>query len=147
MIIGEGPQRVELEGLIASTGAPVDLLGALPNGRVAGALHDASAFALTPRTADDGDRDGRPAAIAEAMAAGLPVLSTSQPGIPELVSSDCGILASPGDIESIEESLSRLLSQPTGSLELMGSRGSERARELHSRERVAASLLGLFRTA
>ena len=107
VIIGEGPQRVELEGLIASTGAPVDLLGALPNGRVAGALHDASAFALTPRTADDGDRDGRPAAIAEAMAAGLPVLSTSQPGIPDLVSSDCGVLASPGDIASIEQSLSR----------------------------------------
>jgi glycosyltransferase involved in cell wall biosynthesis len=143
-IIGDGPLRGELEAQVRRTGAMVDLLGALDHRAVAGSIQSASLFALTPKTAADGDRDGRPTAIVEAMAAGLPILSTSQPGIPELVSEDCGRLATPGNLASIADAARDLLALPDGTLDAMGEAGARRARDLHRPDAVASRLEQLF---
>lgn len=64
--------------------------GLLPPSRVAEALADVGLFVLPARVAPNGDRDGVPVAMMEAMAAGLPVISTRVSGIPELVDESTG---------------------------------------------------------
>ena len=77
------------------------------------ALHSAEVFVLTPTVTEDGDRDGIPNVLVEAMACGLPVVSTSAGGISELVSDGVnGFLTAPGDVAGIEERIATLLDSP-----------------------------------
>ncbi len=69
------------------------------------ALAAADVFALPCREAPDGDRDGIPVALLEAMAAGLPVITTSVAGIPEIVDESVGWLVPPDDVPAIRAAL------------------------------------------
>lgn len=144
LIAGEGPERQRLEELISETGAPVRLLGPLPNSEIPGLLATASLFAAPSKVAQDGDRDGRPAAIAEAMTAGLPVLSTTLPGIPDLVDSGQGILVRPDDPAALAAGLSGMLGRPAAEREAMGRAASKQALAIHGRRAVAMRMLDLF---
>lgn len=66
------------------------VVGSLPPERVVGALRASEAFVLPCRVAPDGDRDGIPVAMMEAMACGLPVVTCAVAGIPELVDDQVG---------------------------------------------------------
>ena len=99
-IIGDGPQRAELEALARELGVAhaVSFLGAQPGPAVAAAYRRASMFVLPCRIAPDGDRDGLPTVLLEAMARGLPVISTDIVGIPELVQHrNTGLVVPPDD--------------------------------------------------
>jgi len=80
-------------------------VGALPAAAVPAALAAAQAFVLPCRVAPDGDRDGVPVALMEAMAAGLPVVSTAVSGIPELVDDSVGWLVPPDDDAALHRAL------------------------------------------
>ncbi len=86
-IIGEGPQRDELQALIDGLDlrGRVELTGALPFPEVVARYGQASAFVLPCIVTEEGDRDGIPNVILEAMLSGLPVVSTPVSGIPEVV--------------------------------------------------------------
>ena len=72
----------------------------------------ADVFALTPRVTDDSDRDGVPNVLVEAMACGIPIVSTLVGGIPELVSHDTnGLLAKSNDADGVAEVLEELLAR------------------------------------
>ncbi len=72
-------------------------------------LAGAGVFALACRVAADGDRDGIPNVLVEAMAAGVPVVSTAVSGIPELVSDGVnGLLVAPEDPDALAAALQRL---------------------------------------
>jgi len=144
VIVGDGPLRSALETQINQLGANVRLAGSLPNTQVASIVRTASVFALTPKTANDGDRDGRPAAIVEAMAARLPIVSTSQPGIPGLVSSEVGFLATPGNRNEIEHALREVLALTCEQRISMGNRAREIALLNHEPSQVAARLNAMF---
>ncbi len=144
VIIGDGPLRHALESQITSLGTNVRLTGSLPNDEVAALVRAASVFALTPKTAEDGDRDGRPASIVEAMAAGLPIVSTSQPGIPGLVTSDVGFLASPGDRDQIAIALGKALVLSDEERSVMGKASREIALVGYSPSAVSRELIRLF---
>lgn len=144
VIVGEGPLRGELTAQAESAAAPVRFAGPLPNSDVAALLARASAFALTPRTAADGDRDGRPAALIEAMASALPVVSTTQPGIPGLIGRESGTLVTPGNRESLAEALTSLYSSTPEVRQAMGLSGRTHVRSLHARSTVAGRLMTLF---
>ena len=74
----------------------VELAGAEDSDAVVADLHQATVFALTPRELADGDRDGIPNVLVEAMACGLPVVTTTAGGITELVEHDLnGLLPRP----------------------------------------------------
>jgi colanic acid/amylovoran biosynthesis glycosyltransferase len=86
-IIGEGGLRQELEALIAEKklGGHVRLLGALSNEATLAAYTQAHAYCFTGRVATDGDRDGLPNVVAEAMAFALPVFTTPVEGVLEAI--------------------------------------------------------------
>ena len=112
VIIGEGPQRAELERSIAmlDLGDQVQLPGARPQIEVRALLHRATAFVLPSTIAADGNRDGIPVALMEAMAVGAPVISTRVSGIPELIEDNAsGLLVDAGDADALAAAIQRLL--------------------------------------
>lgn len=114
-LVGDGPLRGQLEQEAARLGLAdrVRFHGSLPEPSVAAVLADADAFALPSVIARDGDMEGIPVALMEALAAGLPAVATRQSGVPELVRDGAtGYLAEPGDVESLRDALRRALSEP-----------------------------------
>jgi glycosyltransferase involved in cell wall biosynthesis len=111
-IYGEGPLRDELAAFIKKAGleGQVILAGARKQQELVPLYQKATIFVLTPLVTEDGDRDGIPNSLVEAMACGLPVVSTCVAGIPELVIHDFnGLLFEPHDVEGIASGLSALL--------------------------------------
>jgi glycosyltransferase involved in cell wall biosynthesis len=112
VIYGDGPMREELSTAISrlSLTGDVELAGACTQAQLRGVLQRADVFALTPFVTDDGDREGLPSVILEAMSCGLPVVSTAVAGIPEAVlDGETGLLAQPHDVEGIATHVETLL--------------------------------------
>ncbi|KPK52352.1 MAG: hypothetical protein AMS22_09315 [Thiotrichales bacterium SG8_50] len=86
-IIGDGELRTVLESAIRmyQLHNNVQLLGARPQAEVRRYLYSAGMFVLPSVVTSNGNMDGIPVALMEAMAAGTPVISTRVSGIPELV--------------------------------------------------------------
>jgi glycosyltransferase involved in cell wall biosynthesis len=111
-IIGEGPLRLGLEEMIdrLSLRDHVALAGPLAQDAVMDKYREATIFVLPCITARDGDRDGIPNVILEAMAMSLPVVSTYHSGIPEAVKNGVtGYLVQPRDPEALSDALGDLL--------------------------------------
>jgi glycosyltransferase involved in cell wall biosynthesis len=87
-------------------------VGALPPSAIPGALRQAHLFALPCRVAPDGDRDGIPVVLMEAMAAGLPVIAGDVGGVRELVDDEVGWLIPPGDRAALDAALTEALADP-----------------------------------
>ena len=91
----------------------VHFLGQQSFARVCEAYQRADIFVLPCVVAGNGGRDVTPNSIMEAMAAGLPVVSTALSAIPELIEDGVdGILVSPGDAHALSEAVERLMSNP-----------------------------------
>lgn len=86
-IVGDGPLRRDLENAIHSAGLERDvhLLGAMPYTAVEEQFGQADLFLFTGRIYRDGDRDGLPNVVAEAMAHGIPVVTRAAAGVCEAV--------------------------------------------------------------
>ncbi len=114
-IIGDGPLREALAAQIQQLRLEntVQLCGALPHQQVIEAYQTADIFTLPAVVAADGDRDGIPNVILEAMAAELPVVSTQHSGIPEVITDGVnGLLVPPANTEALAAALAKLLQQP-----------------------------------
>lgn len=130
-IVGDGPLRPELQQRIDAAGlsGQVTLLGALKQEEVRVHLARASMFVLPSVITSRGDRDGIPVALMEAMAVGLPVVSTRVSGIPELIEHGrSGLLADPGDAQGLAHCIEQVLTNPAAGREmaLQGRRKVER---------------------
>lgn len=90
VIIGSGPQTAALQQRADQLGIAekVRLLGALPPAQVMEWMRRAALLVAPCRVGDDGDRDGLPTVILEAMALGTPCVATPVTGIPEAISGD-----------------------------------------------------------
>jgi len=107
-IIGEGPERPVLERLVAELGLGpyLTLMGSIPNDRTQQIVAGSDLFVLACKHGARGDMDGIPVALMEAMAMGVPVVSTRISGIPELVLDGVtGFLAEPEDPRTLENAL------------------------------------------
>jgi colanic acid/amylovoran biosynthesis glycosyltransferase len=115
-IIGDGPARVALLAKVRALGLDtvVQLPGALSNDDVWHEYQRAAVFALPCIEASDGDVDGIPNVLIEAMACALPVVSSDLPAIRELVvSGENGALVPPGDSAALAAALRELLDDPS----------------------------------
>lgn len=111
-VVGDGPERARLEQLCRAHGVAdlVAFLGPRDNAAVKQELLAADLAVLPCVVAADGERDGIPIFLCEAMALGVPVVSTPISGIPELVrDGDTGFLAAPGDVDALAATLARAL--------------------------------------
>ena len=86
--------------------------GPRPSSEVRQALRNHGVFALPCRVAEDGDRDGIPVALMEAMAAGLPVITTDLPGLEELVDEEVGWRVPLDDARALEDALRAAIADP-----------------------------------
>jgi glycosyltransferase involved in cell wall biosynthesis len=126
-IVGDGPLRQQLVAQIAELDMEdsVILCGAISHGAAVEEYQQATLFALPCVLARDGDRDGIPNVLLEAMAMELPVVSTDHSGIPELVQDRInGLLVPPGDEEALASALIELLSD-VGLRTRLGQQGRE----------------------
>ena len=145
-IVGEGPLEGTLRAQIHELGveARVQLVGPETQTQIAARLAAATVFALPCTTEKDGGMDNLPTVIMEAMAAGLPVVSTPLAGIPEMVIDGAtGKLVAPGDVGALASALTHFLRDPEQARHA-GERGREHARERFSIEGSARSLIELF---
>jgi glycosyltransferase involved in cell wall biosynthesis len=90
----------------------IDWRGARDEDEVRQAYRDADLFVLASRVTADGDRDGIPNVLVEAMSHGLPVVATWAGAIPELVTPTTGILVAPGDPDVLSTALAALIADP-----------------------------------
>ncbi len=130
-LVGSGTLRAELEARVRALGLAdrVRFHGAEPEDRVAARLAAADLFVLPSVVARDGQMEGIPVALMEALAHGVPVVTTRLSGIPELVrDGDTGLLAAPGDPADLGRALLATLADPAGA----------RARAREGRALVAA---------
>ena len=147
-IIGEGPLENELRAQIAQLNLQnrFVLSGAKPQREVRQHLAAASVFVLPSVLDPEGGMDNLPTVIMEAMATGLPVISTNIAGIPEMVvQNETGFLVQPADpialAKAIEDVIDdRLLAQR------LGEAGHQRAQELFSIEKNVRELCALLPT-
>lgn len=112
LCVGDGPLRPMLESLSGQLSG-ITLTGWLPPEAVR--AHMANAFALLVPSviAADGDAEGLPSVIPEAMAQGCPVIGSDQGGITEAIrNNQTGLLIQPGDPESLAGAMHRITTQP-----------------------------------
>lgn len=116
IIIGDGPLRKELESQVANLGLSdkIAFLGAQTQETVTEYLNNSDVFLLPSVTAADGDMEGIPVALMEAMAIGIPVISTFHSGIPELIENRVsGFLVNENDAASIANVVIEIINDPT----------------------------------
>lgn len=139
-LIGDGPDRAELETKARDLGIAdrCNFVGYKSQSEVAEALTKASVFVL-PSFAE-----GVPVVLMEAMAAGVPVLTTRIAGIPELVEDGVsGKLVAPGDTDALTGALKDLLS-PSTDRRAMGQAGRDKVTQDFNIATEAAKLSALF---
>ena len=102
-------RQIDLLGLASR----VRLLGPRPQAEMARAVAEAAAFAAPCVVGSDGNRDGLPTTLLEAMALGTPCVSTDVTGIPEVVrDGETGLVVPQNDAGALAAALERLLSDP-----------------------------------
>lgn len=107
LVIGDGPQRPELQALAGSLGLGDAALFTGTRGDIPRLLRAMDVFVLPSR------REALPLAILEAMAAGLPVVATRVGGVPETIEDNAtGLLVPAGDSEALGAGLARLADAP-----------------------------------
>jgi glycosyltransferase involved in cell wall biosynthesis len=128
LLVGEGPERPNLERLAAELG--LDPAAVLPgrHGAVAELLGQADLFAFSTTTAE-----GFGIALIEAMAAGLPLLASDVPACRQLLDDGAaGELLPPGDVDAWARCLAALFADPAARAAL-----TERARRQAPRFAIA----------
>ncbi len=95
-----------------ATHEEVEVLGLRPHAECLSAMARATALVLPCRRAQDGDMDGIPVVLIEAMARGLPVITTGVSGLPELVDEEVGWVVPPGDADAVRVAMRAVIDDP-----------------------------------
>ncbi len=148
-IIGSGSLEASLREQIQQLGLQsiVEIIGPCPQNEVFEQVQNAAVFAAPYVIGKDGNRDGLPTVLLEAMALGTPCVSTDVTGIPEVVrDEETGLRVAQHDAKALADALERLLTDSTLRVRL-----ATQARQLIESEfdihRNTASLRTLFCTA
>jgi glycosyltransferase involved in cell wall biosynthesis len=147
VIVGEGS---ELETLTAQRDALglkelVHFAGPRNRDEVVDLMHRSAVMCLPCTVGPDNNQDALPTVLLEALATGLPIVSTIVSGIPEIVDSGVdGLLVPPDDARALALELSRLLQEPDLCARF-AERGRRKAEEKFDLQKSVAILAGVFR--
>lgn len=145
-IVGDGPLRENLLQLIQEldVGEIVKLLGWKQQEEVVETLNSANILLAPSVTSKDGDQEGIPVSMMEAMAMGLPVVSTQHSGIPELVQNGIsGFLVPERDVDGLAEKLSYLIEHPEV-WPIMGRAGRTHVEEYYNNDKLGDRLVEIY---
>lgn len=145
-IVGGGPLETVLRAQIeaAQLGDCVQLLGPRPQAEVRRLLAGATVFALACVPDSEGGSDNLPTVIMEAMAAGVPVVSTRVAGVPEMIVDGCeGFLTAPQTPAAFAEALEKVL-RDSALAARCGAAGRETAADRFAIARTTAELKHLL---
>ncbi|MFG6468778.1 glycosyltransferase [Roseateles sp. BYS87W] len=110
-IVGDGPLREALQAQAVALGVQPEFLGAQPRTVVLDLLQRSAVFCLASVRAANGDAEGMPIAIMEALASGAPTaIFDDQPMAPLLRQADAGLLPPAGHAAALAEQLHAALS-------------------------------------
>ncbi len=143
-LYGYGPDEERLRALAGETGAAgVRFMGPIEGqDEIAEALEHADAFALPCVVDPNGDVDGLPTVVGEAMAAGVPVVTTGVSAIPEVVRDGrTGFIVPPSSPVALARKLSDVLTMNRTELRAVVDAARDAARETWSTKKTVASLI------
>jgi glycosyltransferase involved in cell wall biosynthesis len=146
LIVGEGPERVDLERRIRDLRLEgrVRLLGARRRDEVLEVVAGADAVVVPSIWTSDGRREGIPVSLMEAMSLGRPIVASRLSGIPELVDDgESGLLVDARDVGALADAIRRLRDDP-GLCQRLGAAGRRRVEADFDLHRNARELAGLF---
>jgi colanic acid/amylovoran biosynthesis glycosyltransferase len=147
---GSGPLEADLRAKIADAGLSdhIEMMGtALKQEDIPDFMYGGDLFCLPCVWADDNDVDGLPQLSMEAMACGLPVITTDLVGNPDLVQHDkTGLLVPPGDPAALADAIQRLGADDTLAQEL-AENGHAHVRDVFDISTCLTPLLNKYKTA
>ncbi|MCL5981693.1 MAG: glycosyltransferase family 4 protein [Firmicutes bacterium] len=142
-LLGDGPLRSAIERKVRDYGLDEELkfLGSVPHGRLMAQLQAGAWDLMVLPSIEDqaGEREGIPVSLMEAMSCGVPVISASTGGIPELLDGDAGILVPPKNPIALAEAIERLARDQALRRQLAEA-GRRRVQEQFKLETVVAEL-------
>lgn len=141
-LVGDGVLRDELHGMASDLGIAdrVRFLGSRDEVYVREALAEADLFVLPSVIATDGQMEGLPVVLMEALACGVPTVSTALSGIPEIIIDGVtGRLVQPEDVNGLRKALDAVIADRTGAV-----RHSKAGRKLVEHEFVLADQVTVF---
>lgn len=143
-IAGDGPLLADLKSGAAAAALDVVFHGALPHEAVRALYERASVFCLPCVVASTGDRDGLPTSVLEAMALGVPVVTTAVNGLGEtVIDGVTGLTVPEHDPVALADTLGRLVTDPELAARLAEA-GRQHVEQGFTLERSASLLRSLF---
>jgi len=138
VVAGEGPLRREIEAQVAEAGLTgvVHLLGTIPDG--VSLIADADVFVMSS------SEEGLGTSVLDAMALGVPVVTTDAGGLPEIVGTQAGVICSKGRPDQIAAAVERILADPV-ERDRLRTAGRHRT-AIFSDERMASEHLPVYRS-
>ncbi len=146
-LVGEGPQRGELEAAVATHRLDdrVTFVGSMPHEQLMERMRTSAMVVLPCIETEGGYMDGIPNILIESLALEVPVVSTPISGIPELVEDGAtGLLAQPRDAATLANAIESLLRDPAHG-RMLGRTGSVRVHQMFDLDKNAGELVERFR--
>ena len=138
LLIGTGPEEGAVRELALRLGVDKDVVFVGEDPEVARHLNGAAVLLSTS------EFEGFGMSLLEAMACGVPVVTTDSGGVREVVDPSCAALAGVGDLEGLAEAADRILADPALARR-MGTSGRKRAEDLFDVDRVVPQYESLYK--
>jgi colanic acid/amylovoran biosynthesis glycosyltransferase len=150
-IVGDGPLRDALQEaaktLMHRTGRTIRFLGGQDEAWLRAHCPSYMAMVLPFKTAPDGSRDTGPLVIKEAMAMGLPVISTTYMGVKETVTPETGVLVPPNAPAALAKAIRTMTRMNDAERRAMGAAGRHRVETLFTLDAQAKQLSQMMEAA
>jgi len=145
---GEGPLRTKLERIVKERKLTnyIEMPGAIPHEKLIAMYknHEVDLVILPSITTNKGKHEGIPVSLMEAMAYGIPVISTNTGGIPELIRDGGGIMVEEKNAKAIADAIERLILDKNF-YRMLSLRGREKILKEFNIKDIIEDLLSLFK--
>jgi len=145
-IVGDGGMRDQLHLLIDkfNLNSYIKLLGSKSSNWLIDNANSYRALVVPFKKAQNGDRDTGPVVVKEAMAMGIPVITTNFMGCKEIITEDCGIRVSPNNIHELSRAIKTMMNLSEEKISLIRLKARKRIVENFSDSKQAEMLSNLI---